>query len=659
MTATTASTAETAEVRAHPLLEVRGLSVTFAAGSRRAVEGVDLTLARGEALAVVGTSGSGKSVTASALIGLLPGLGEVGGSVRFDGRELVGLPDREMSRIRGKRIGMVFQDPLAALTPVMSVGRQIEEAIRTHRRVPRAEARQRAVGLLDRVGIPDAARRARAYPHELSGGMRQRVAIAMALACDPELLIADEPTSALDTTVQAQILDLLDRQRAERGCALLLITHDLGVVARCCDRVAVMRDGRLGAAGEVAALLSGPGAGGVEDGGAGGEGGAGSGGDLAHLLAATRRMEEAATGPRPTATRPATARPAPRPGDTPAEVPDRAPVPAGPLEVLRVEGLERHYAARRGRAVRAVDGVSLSLRQGRALALVGESGCGKTTTLHEILRLRAPAAGRIEVLGHDLASLAPSGRRELRHRMSVVFQDPAASLDPRMRVGEIVAEPLALRGATPAERGRRVEELLRLVELPGSVAEVRPARLSGGQRQRVAIARALSTGPELVLLDEPVSALDVPLRAGVMDLLDGLRARMGLSYVLVSHDIRLVRRSADDVAVMYLGRVVEAGPAGEVLGRPRHPYTRALVDASPSTDPARERERVVLHGDPLPSTGAGCSFRNRCPLFPALDAPVQELCVRNAPLLREAEPGAAQLLACHGDLHKRHVPFLD
>ncbi|WP_137991504.1 dipeptide ABC transporter ATP-binding protein [Streptomyces vilmorinianum] len=632
------------EEGARPLLEVTDLSVTFASGASgiagtgrgRAVHGVDLTLGRGEALAVVGPSGSGKSVTASALIGLVPGRAEVRGSVRFDGAELLGLPDREMSRIRGRRIGMVFQDPLAALTPVTAVGRQIAEAVRIHGRVPRAAARERAVRLLDQVGIPEAARRARAFPHEFSGGMRQRVAIAMAIAAGPELLIADEPTSALDTTVQAQILDLLDDLREESGCALLLITHDLGVVARSCDRVAVMRDGTLTEHGEVRALLS-------------GDRPAGPG--LGQLLDSTRRME-----------RPAVAEPAHEGSMAGGHVAEPGGVP-----VLRVEGLKRHYAPRRGNRgrplpVRAVDGVSLTVREGRALALLGESGCGKTTTLHEILRLRPPAAGRIEVLGHDLAALTPRARRELRHRMSVVFQDPSASLDPRMRVGDIVAEPLALRGAPPAERERRVEELLRRVELPVSVAQVRPGRLSGGQRQRVAIARALSTGPELILLDEPVSALDVPLRAGVMDLLDGLRADMGLSYVLVSHDIRLVRRSADDVAVMYLGRVVESGPAGDVLGRPRHPYTQALVDASPTTDPVRERgrDRVVLRGDPPSSTGgdAGCAFRNRCPLFPSLSARVRESCTGEQPLLREADPGAARYVACHGALHKRRTAFL-
>ncbi|MFD7324089.1 dipeptide ABC transporter ATP-binding protein [Streptomyces sp. NPDC059875] len=623
-----------APTRDRPLLDVRGLSVVFASGTH-AVRDVNLTLARGEALAVVGRSGSGKSVTASALIGLLPGAAAVRGSVRFDRRELLGLSDRELSRIRGDRIGTVFQDPLAALNPVMTVGRQIAEAVLVHRRVPRPAARERAVRLLDRVGIPDAARRARAFPHEFSGGMRQRAAIAMALANDPELLIADEPTSALDMTVQAQILDLLDAVRRDTGCALLLITHDLGVVARSCDRVAVMREGALTEEGEVGPLLSGrrP-----------------AGGHLGELLAATRRMTESATAQGPEAE-----------PQTEAE---------GPY-VLRVEGLRRHYRAAgairlsgRGTPVRAVDGVSFALRAGEALALLGESGCGKSTTLNEILRLRAPEAGRIEVLGHDTARLSAAARREVRRDVGVVLQDPAASLDPRMRVAEIVAEPLAVHGVPAAERASRAAELLRLVELPAEVAGVRPTRLSGGQRQRVAIARALSTRPRLVLLDEPVSALDVALRAGVMDLLDGLRASLGLSYVLVSHDIDVVRRSADRVAVLYLGRVVESGRTRDVLERPRHPYTRALIDASPTLDPVRERsrERIVLRGDPVAPTGtvAGCAFRSRCPLLPSLDAAVRELCEGARPGLVQVGPpgeGHGQLAACHADMQKRRVAF--
>ncbi|MFD4830666.1 dipeptide ABC transporter ATP-binding protein [Streptomyces uncialis] len=610
-----------------PLLEVTGLCVTFPADARRrrpenrAVSEVGLTLARGESLAVVGESGSGKSLTASALIGLVPGRAEVTGSVRFDGRELLGMSDRALSRIRGDRIAMVFQDPLASLTPVMTVGRQIAEAVRVHRRVRRATAMRRAVDLLDTVGIPDAVRRARAFPHEFSGGMRQRVAIAMAIASEPELLIADEPTSSLDTTVQAQVLDLLETLRKDRDCALLLITHDLGVVARSCDRVAVMRGGNLVQDGDVMPLLTGelP------------------GGHLGELLSASRLIAP---------TRPV----------QPAEI---------TVDVLRVEELRRHYPPRTrvgaGRAlpVRAVDGVSFTVREAEALALLGESGCGKTTTLTEILRLEPPGNGRIEVLGHDLAGLTPESRRALRHQMQVVFQDPTASLDPRMRVTDIVAEPLKIQGVSREDRERRVTKLLNLVELPQHIAQDRPGRLSGGQRQRVAIARALATRPRLVLLDEPVSALDAPLRAGMMELLDTLRTKMRLSYLLVSHDIQLVRRSADRVAVMYLGKVVETGPAADVLEHPQHPYTRALIDASPSTDPAveRGRERVLLRGDTEgPCTAStGCAFRPRCPLFPTLDGPTRRRCAEEEPELQQADPEIHQLAACHAKFLKTIV----
>lgn len=619
-----------------PLLEVSGLTVTFrndvraGGGPRRAVRGVGLRLAAGQAMAVVGPSGSGKSVTASALIGLVPGAAEVEGSVRFDGQELLHLSDRELSRIRGRRVGMVFQDPLAALNPVIPVGRQIAEAVRLHRTTTRKEAREEAVRLLDRVGIPSAARRAGAFPHEFSGGMRQRAAIAMAIAGGPELLIADEPTSALDTTVQAQLLHLLDSLRADTGCALLMITHDLGVVARSCDRIAVMRDGALVQQGEVATLLA---AASPPD------------GELGELLTATRQMAR----PRPAGPRPRTSAP----------------------DVLRVEGLRREYPARglavagRRDGVRAVDGVSFTVAEGRALALLGESGSGKTTVLREIMGLRPPQAGRVEVLGHDLATLNRSDRSALRRRMQLVFQDPSSSLDPLMTVADLIGEPLALGGEPAEARGRRVAELLDLVELEQAVARARPGRLSGGQRQRVAIARALATRPRLLLLDEPVSALDAPLRAGVMDLLDRLRGELGLAYVLVSHDVHLVRRCADDVAVLYRGRLVEHGPTAAVLSRPRHPYTRALVDAALGTDPHTERHRgrvLLVEDTTIPTIGGtGCAFRPRCPLLTDLDSGSRRLCAERDPSPPRGHcpprPDATEwTAACHHTAHVAAAP---
>jgi peptide/nickel transport system ATP-binding protein len=592
------------------LLEVTDLHVTFPGGVR-AVRGLGYAVAPGEVLGIVGESGAGKSAAALAVMGLLPRGARVTGSVRWRGRELLGLPDRRLAAIRGRRIAMVFQPALSALTPVYRVGDQIAEAIAAHGGTTRRAARARAVQLLDLVGIPDAARRAGLFPHQLSGGMRQRVLIAMAVAAEPDVIIADEPTAAVDPTVQAQLLEVLT---AVADAALVLITHDLGVVARCADRVAVMHAGRAVETGTVDDVFYRP-----------------RTPYTVGLLGAARR--------------PATA--TARAG--------RGGVPGGPA-VLEVDGLVRHYPLvsgtvfrRRVGTVRAVDGIGFDVRAGETVALVGESGCGKTTTVREILRLAAPQRGRVTVLGRDVAGLGAAERTALRRDVQVVFQDPLAALDPRRTVGDSIAEPLRTHGAPAAAVGPRVGELLRLVGLdPGHAARY-PRALSAGQRQRVGIARAVALEPRLILLDEPVSALDVSVRTGVIDLLAELQATLGLSYLLVAHDLSLTGRIADRVVVMYLGRIAEIGPVPDVYAAPAHPYTRALLSATPLPDPRRERarRRVLLPGDPPDPADppAGCRFRTRCPTYAALPDERRRRCARDEPEPRDVAPG--RRVACH------------
>ncbi|MGW4491247.1 ABC transporter ATP-binding protein [Streptomyces sp. NPDC004376] len=587
-----------------PLLQLTGLDVDF--DGRPAVRDVHLTLDRGEVLGLVGESGSGKSATALAVLGLLPGNAVARGSVRLDGTELLGAPERELNDIRGRRIAMVFQDPLSAFTPVYRIGDQIAEAVRAHHDVSRARAAARAVELLDLVGIPEPALRAKAFPHEFSGGMRQRAMIAMAIANEPDVLLADEPTTALDVTIQAQILDVLRTAQRTTGAALLLVSHDLGVIAGMADRVAVMRVGRVveqGTAEQVYGTPREP--------------------YTRELLAAVPRL------------------------DTP-----RVPAPATGEPVLTVRGLTRTYPVRTGGVLRrrtgtvhAVDGVDLDLRRGETLAVVGESGSGKSTTLFELLELAAPEGGTVELFGRRYGTLTRAERRELRRRVQVVFQDPMASLDPRMPVGDIVAEPLRAQGADRTTAARAVPGLLARVGLDPDHADRYPHEFSGGQRQRVGIARALSVEPELLLLDEPVSALDVSVQAEVLDLLQRLKEELGLAYLLVSHDLSVVRNIADRVSVVYLGRTVEAGPVDEVFARPRHPYTQALLSAVPLPDPVRERSRrrILLIGDPPSPTRRydGCRFRARCPLHAELGEDERKRCAHEVP---EFEGDGA---ACH------------
>ena len=664
-----------------PILEVEGLEVAF--GGLPAVRGLSYSVRRGEVLGIVGESGSGKSVAAAAIMGLLPPSATVRGSVRLRGRELIGAPERELTAFRGRSVSMVFQDPLSALTPVYRVGDQIAEAVRVHQRVSKEQAAVKAVDLLDLVGIPDPARRALAFPHEFSGGMRQRVVIAMAIANDPDVIICDEPTTALDVTIQAQVLEVLKTAQRRTGAAIVMITHDLGVVAGFADRVLVMYAGRPVELGDVddvyyrtrmpytLGLLSS-----VPRVDAGGrqplvpiDGGPPAPAELPpgcpfaprcplRVEACEDReppLFEVAAGHRAACIRwdevgpPAGARPV-RPVREAA-----GPGERGRRTVLEVDGLVKHYPLLRGSVfkrrvgtVQAVSGVSFDIREGETLGLVGESGSGKTTALTQILELAAPQEGRVVVLGRDIARLTGRQRMEIRRDMQVVFQDPMASLDPRMTVHDILAEPLRAHGR-PAP-GRRVGELLGLVGLDPSHAARYPGDFSGGQRQRIGIARALALEPRLLVLDEPVSALDVSIQAGVINLLDSLRARLGLSYLFVAHDLAVVRYLADRVAVMYLGRIAEIGRVEAVYGTPAHPYTRALLSAIPLPDPVRERSRtrILLDGD-LPDPAdppSGCRFRTRCPKFRGvLTAEERSLCVDAEPEVRPL--GEDQSAACH------------
>jgi peptide/nickel transport system ATP-binding protein len=541
-----------------PLLTVEDLRVSFATQSGRvqAVDGVSFELAPGEVLAIVGESGSGKSVTAQTILGLTRSPNaEIAGSARLGEQELLNASERELRSVRGARIGMVFQDPMTSFNPVYKIGWQIAEAIRAHsEETSGAEAHERAVELLDSVGIPNAAQRVDDYPHQFSGGMRQRAMIAMALALEPEILIADEPTTALDVTVQAQILALLEQLNRERGLATILITHDLGVVAEIADRVLVMHEGAIVERGGLDQIFYSP-----------------TDPYTRKLLDAVVRLD--------------------------AAPPLRARRESEPL--LEVTDLVKHFPVKRGLLfdrevdrVRAVDGISFSLRQGETLGLVGESGSGKSTLSRTILQLLAPNSGSVRFEGREIAGLSRREMRPLRRQMQMVFQDPYASLNPRKRVGQIVGEPLRLQGeASGAGLRREVQGLLDRVGLSAEHYDRFPHEFSGGQRQRIGIARALALRPKLIIADEPVSALDVSIRAQILDLLSELQAEFGLTYIFVAHDIGVVRHVSDRIAVMYRGKIVEEGAADEVCERPRDAYTRQLLAAVPIPDPREARAR--------------------------------------------------------------------
>ncbi|WP_035804670.1 ABC transporter ATP-binding protein [Kitasatospora mediocidica] len=534
------------------LLEVADLRVDF--GAVRAVDGLSFTLPAGESLGLVGESGSGKSTVAAALLGLhRTGGAEVSGSIVLDGTDVQRASDAELRRLRGARAAMVFQDPLSALDPYWSIGAQIAEVHRLHTGSSRRAAAERAVQVLDRVGIPDAARRAAAHPHEFSGGMRQRALIAMALACTPKLLIADEPTTALDVTVQAQILDLLHELRVEHRMALLLVTHDLGVVAGNTDRVLVMRGGRAVEHGSVAEVLGAP-----------------ADPYTRELVSAVPRLDARRE--------PSTA----TTGDVLLSV----------RELRKEYPVANHGLLGRRERLAALDGVSLDLHRGEALGVVGESGSGKTTLGRLLVRLLEPTAGRILFEGRDLAHASERELRPVRRELQMVFQDPLSSLNPRRTIGDAIADPLRVQDrAGEAQARAAVGELLERVGLQPDWYGRYPHELSGGQRQRVGIARALALRPKVLVCDEPVSSLDVSTQAQVVRLLAELQREFGLTLVFVAHDLAVVRQVSDRIAVMRAGRVVELGDADDVYENPQHPYTRQLLAAVPVPDPVVEGDR--------------------------------------------------------------------
>ncbi len=679
--------------RRHALLEVGGLRVSIPteSGTVQAVRGVSLSIDRGETLGIVGESGSGKTMLALSVLGLQPRAAKVAGSIKLDGTELLGrdgaLGEAAWRRVRGDRVAMIFQDPMTALNPMYTIGWQVAECIRLHRKPDgaasnRGAAARRAVELLDLVGLPEPARLAHRYPHELSGGMRQRVVIAMAIANEPELLIADEPTTALDVTVQAQILDLLATVRGQTGTAMILISHDLGVVAGVADRVLVMYAGKAVEVGPVDDIFARPAM-------------PYTAGLLASLPSLDQRAERlafirgtppsgigygpgCAFAPRcPMAAEPCAAEPPLRSitnggadgvansggehvaachfaGDQPVlSVADRA-APAtvrDPEIVVEVSGLVKNFRVRGAgfrsfATVQAVSGVDLTLAAGRSLALVGESGCGKSTLARLLVRLDEPTSGSIKLNGRELVGLPEAELRAIRPRIQMVFQDPYSSLNPRLSVGEIVAEPLIVHKI--ADRANRVRELLSSVGLDPAAGVRFPGEFSGGQRQRIGIARALALRPQTIILDEPVSALDVSIQASVLNLLRDLQASEHVAYLFIAHDLAVVRQVADDVAVMYLGKIVEQGPADRIYHHPAHPYTIALMSAVPVPDPPteRSRQRILLKGEvPSPANPpSGCRFRTRC--WKATDK-----CATETPLLAVLARGGSvsdgHLVACH------------
>jgi oligopeptide/dipeptide ABC transporter ATP-binding protein len=684
------------------VLEIRGLStqITQTRSVVQAVGDVDLRIEAGETLGLVGESGCGKSMTGLSIIGMLPPGGSiVSGSIKLDGRELVGIPTDDLRRLRGNEIAMIFQDPLTSLDPTKNIGSQVAEPVRLHRGLSKRAALNRAAEMLDLVGVPHPKERLGDYPHQLSGGLRQRVMIAMALACEPKLLIADEPTTALDVTIQAQILALLDDLKSRLGMAMLLITHDMGVIAGHADRVNVMYAGRLVETTDTATLfshmrhpytqallasiprlsqdsrqklLSIPG---VPP-------------DLAHLPTGCRfaprcsRATDLCRGDEPplisesfdhrfacyhpvngplavvssnaVGTEPTDAQTGRVAGSTGGlTAADRADAytdaePAPEL-LLEVRDLVKDFPVAAGALQRkagnlhAVSGVSFSVAAGETFGLVGESGCGKTTIGRMIVALEPPTSGQVMMRGRDISKIRGTELRRYRRDLQLMFQDPYSSLDPRMRVSAIIREPLELqRVGSRKEQQDRVLDLLSEVGLPRAAVERFPHEFSGGQRQRIGLARALALSPQIIVADEPVSALDVSVRAQVLNLMKRLQAAHNLTYIVISHDLAVVKYMADRIGVMYMGKLVEIGAAEDIYERAAHPYTIGLIAAIPVPAPeeARAKTAVGITGE-LPSPvhpPSGCRFRTRCPF-------AQDLCAQEEPQVRSLGPG--HMAACH------------
>ena len=678
-----------------PLLQVEDLTtqITTRQGVVRAVSGVSMSINAGETLALVGESGCGKTMTAMSIVRLLPpGARIVGGSVRLEGRDLVPLSESRMRGVRGSDIGVVFQDPMTSLNPTMTIGHQIGESVRRHRGASRRQAMRRAEEVLDLVGMPRPSERLGEYPHQLSGGMRQRAMIAVALACEPKLLIADEPTTALDVTIQSQILELLIDLRQRLGMGLLLVTHDMGVVAGHADRVVVMYAGKVAESATTDGVFANPRHRYTEA-----------------LLASVPRMDQdrsqrlssipgvppdlieppqaCAFAPRcahateechegdpvleehPPGHAYACFHPSPTRADLNSQPPTQheaqvrstAVTPAvertEAAALLELSGVSRRYPVRAGLfgrgggAVQAVTDVSLSVRQGETFGLVGESGCGKSTLSRLIVGLENPDDGSVRLNGTSFDTMTREQRRQRRREVQLVFQDSFSAMNPKMRIGSIMRDPLRVqRVGSRSEQRQRVTELLDSVGLPAGVVDRFPHELSGGQRQRVGFARALTLSPKLVVADEPVSALDVSVQAQVINLMQSLQREFDLTYVLVSHDLSVVRYVADRVGVMYLGRLVEVGPSGAVYGHPAHPYTAALLASIPIPDPHIERAKsgIAVRGE-LPSAidpPSGCPFHPRCER-------AQDRCATEAPLLQGFGPGHSA--ACHFPLDQPMV----